>query len=804
MRRILFPLLAIFIFFAALGFSQGLPDYYSRYQFLIGSPAAYGDGLVGFVNPANLAFLKTIELDYYWMNKDQNDSEWEDWGIFSGTRGLGFGFQSLEIGGDKVVDYRLSTAFGGGDFAFGLGYGWSSGNHNAMGRQRLLTAGSIMRPWRYLSIGAIGAYSLESAEKEWVFDIGIRPLGNARLTLFGDISLMSDISLSGAPKSAGAAIEIVRGVSVVGRYFKSEAFTLGLCVNFGHGGATAQGYFNSNGDYYQSIYSLRLGEMRPSVLTAMGQKRKRYLSLNMKGTVDYQKYVLFDNDKLRLYDILKNIKAAADDPRVGAIAMNLSGMEILPEHAWEIRQELKKFRDSGKKTIIFFDRAGMTGYHLASVADKIVLDPEGFIQLEGYVLGKTYFKGTLAKLGLGYDEWRFFKYKSAAEVLSRDKMSDADREQYQYYVDDLYESVRADICEGRGLSIAQYDKIIDDEIFILPEKALELKLADTLGRWSDAGKIINSFSGAKMSGIAPRFLMGNALASDAWGETPKIAVVYGLGECAMDSGIKGRWLENLFLKLRDNRSVKAVVFRVDSPGGDALPSDLVANAMKKCGEKKPVIVSQGQVAGSGGYWISMYGDTILAGPNTVTGSIGVIGGWIYDKGLGDKLGMTSDYVKRGAHAEVGFGITVPIIGLRAPARNLTRDEREKIEVIINKFYDSFVKKVAVGRNMTEEQVRKIGEGRFYSGLDGKEIGLVDEIGGLMEAIAIAKHKAGLLPGDECEIIEVPKYKALFEFPKLLPISTVADEPAYRYIKLLLENPGKPLPMLVPGTYPTLK
>ncbi len=132
-------------------------------------------------------------------------------------------------------------------------------------------------------------------------------------------------------------------------------------------------------------------------------------------------------------DILNNIQAAIDDPRVAAIAMNLSGMKIYPEHAWEIREELLKARQAGKKVIIFIDAAGMTAYHMASVADKIVLDPEGTIALLGYNLNRTFFKGSLAKLGLGFDEWRFFKYKSAAEVLSRDNMSDADFEQRQDY-----------------------------------------------------------------------------------------------------------------------------------------------------------------------------------------------------------------------------------------------------------------------------------------------------------------------------------------------------------------------------------
>jgi len=785
--------------------ADGIPQFYSRYDFLLAPPGSYDDGLVGFVNPADLTFLKSPEMDFYLTARNHEFSLWDHWGLFTGVRGLGFGVQSEKFGSQRATDYKISTGFGDDGFALGLAYGWSGGNNNAMGRERLITAGTIIRPMRYLSIGAIGNFSLESSDREWSFDLGIRPLGNSKLTLFGDIAMPKKYSFSGSPKSAGVAVEIVPGINAVGRYFKGKAFTLAVAINFGRARYSAQSHFDSNQDYAYTTYAVRSGGLRPSIFTPMIDKGKRFLALNLKGTVDYQKYVLFDDGTIRFYDLLNNIRAAADDPRVGAVVLNLSSMNVLPEHAWEIRQELMGVKQAGKTVIVFTDRANMTTFHLASVADKIVLDPEGEVQLYGYVLGKTYFKGTLEKLGLAFDEWRFFKYKSAMEPLSRDKMSDADREQYQDYVDDLYESVRADICRGRNISTDQFDKIVNEQTYLRPSEALELKLVDTLARWSDMGRIINKFTSVKMRGIAAGQLTDNALSSSNWGLKPEIAVVYGLGECAMDKGIRGRWLEEEFLRLRNDRNVKAVVFRVDSPGGDALPSDLVAVALRKCSEVKPVIVTQGQVAGSGGYWISMYGDTILAGPTTITGSIGVIGGWIYDKGLSTKLGMTSDFVKRGDHADLGYGITLPLVNIRVPSRNLTTDERDKMEVIIKKFYDVFVAKVAEGRRLPEDSVRKIAEGHFYSGLDGKSIGLIDRIGGLMPAIAIAKQKAGLKPEDECEIVETVKYKGFIKFnPPLSPVSTLMDPPVYNYLKLLSEHPGEPLPMLLPGTYPSLK
>ncbi|PKK82393.1 MAG: hypothetical protein CVT49_13980 [candidate division Zixibacteria bacterium HGW-Zixibacteria-1] len=783
--------------------AQDRPGYYERNDFLMASPGGYYEGLLGFSNPANLGFLKGVEHRFYWLSDGVKASSFGNWGYFFGTRGFGFGVQRQEAGEMHVTDYRLSTGFGYPDKMFGIGYAWTSGNKDFFRRERMLTIGTLQRPCRYFSGGLVGNFSMESGWNEGIIELSVRPLGNSKLTVFADGALQKDMKFSDAPWSAGAAVQVVPGAFLVGRYFESKAFTLGFSFNFGFGGFGGQARYDSDRHLSHYSYNIRAGNMRPSFLPYIIDREKRFAAIGMKGNVDYLKYVIFDDNAIRLMEVLQDIRAAYRDPRIGVIALNLSAMKIRPEHAWEIREELKKARLVGKRVVIFFDNTGMTGYHLASVADKIVMEPEGSIELGGYVMGKTYFKGTLEKLGLGFDEWRFFKYKSAAEVLSRDKMSDADREQYQAYVDDLYETVRDDICSSRDLPFPLYENLINMEGYFTGRLAIETDLVDTLARWSDMENVLKNLFGMKYRGMSTAGLLDNALPQDNWGQNPVIAVVYGLGECAMDSGIRARWLERVFLSLEKNTKVKAVVFRVDSPGGDGMASDLVAEALRKCAQAKPVIVSQGQVAGSGGYWISMYGTKILAGPNTVTGSIGVIGGWIYDVGAGEKLGMTSDFVKRGKHADFGFGITLPFIGLRIPARNLDEEEYAKMEKIIKDFYDNFVGKVAVGRNMSTDFVKEIAQGHFYSGLDGKELGLVDDIGGMMTAIAMARSEAGLLPGQETEIIEIPKNKGFFKSRSAIPSITgdVKEDPVFKYLKMATDDPRRPLPMLIPGTYP---
>jgi len=624
-------LLALTNFYQVL-YGQFFSPSVFRNSFLMAPASVYQEGLVGFVNPANLHFISRMETRLYWNTAGSSNGSVNDAGFFTGIKGLGFGLIRQNFGGRKFTDYRISTGFGSDDFALGIGYGWSS--HGIW--EKRITPGAIIRPGKYLSLGLIGNFSVESNARAGLAEIGFRPFGTPAITLFTDAFLQKETRVSDMLWSAGLIAEVLPGVHLIGRYFNDSSIQVGFSLNLGRFGASAQVHYGSNKKRQYNTYMIRAGDWRRTPFLEMIKKGNRFLPMSLKGRVKYLRYALFDKSTLRFMDVLENIRRATKDPRVNTIALNLSGLLIRPEHAWEIREELKMAQKAGKQVVAFIDNAGMTGYHLASVADKIVMDPEGSLLLPGFTLGNTYFKGTLQKLGLGFDEWRFFKYKSAAEVLSRDKMSDPDRQQRQAFVDDWYELVRSDVCQSRGMRPEEFDHLVDDEVFFLPEKALEMGLVDTLARWSAKEDVLTHFAGRKLQSISSKNLLNDLILSDQWGQKPQIAVVYGLGECALDRGIRARWLEKVFLKLAKNSAIKAVVFRVDSPGGDGMASDMVAEALKKCKEKKPVIISQGQVAGSGGYWISMYGNQIVAGPNTITGSIGVIGGWIYDKGFSKK------------------------------------------------------------------------------------------------------------------------------------------------------------------------
>ncbi len=803
MRRLFY--LSLLFLMAANAFGLGLvTSFYTRGQFLSAPPAVFDDGLIGSLNPAVNAYQKMFDIRFHWATEGDDAGSFQDWALYAGHK-FGFGVLHQEFGDQSVTDYQLSLGLGGKGSAFGLGYSWSTGDDESLGREKLLSVGQIIRPCKHASLGVTGVFSMDSKWNQVVGELGIRPLGTPFLTIFGDGAWSYGEKFKDAPWSAGAAVEVVPGISFVGRYFEDESFTLGLTLELGHSGVSSQAHFDTDQDLSRYSYGTRVGSLRPSIIPEFTERDKYYTAFNLTGKVVYNKYAFFDGGKTRLYDLLHDIRVAVADIRVAALVINLSGITVAHEHAWEIREELRLAREAGKKVFVFIDYANMTEYHLASVADAIIMDPVGLIMLQGYAMGRTYFKGTLEKLGLGFDEWRFFKYKSAVESMSRDSFSEADREQRQDYIDDRYESVRDDICAGRNLTIEQFDGIVDDTALFLASTAQAMGLVDTLARWSDAAAITRQLLHRRLRPIPTAMLWDKAVTSADWGPKPQVALVYALGECALDNGINARQLEKTLLSLAKKKSVKAVVLRVDSPGGDGLASDMVADALRKCAERKPVIVSQGQVAASGGYWISMYADTILAGPQTITGSIGVIGGWIYDQGLSEKLGMTSDYVKRGEHAEAGFGVTLPFLGLTVPARNLTDEERGLVEARIREMYDGFVKKVAVGRKMSEDSIRVIGEGHFYSGIEGRKIGLVDEIGGMMSSITLAAAKAGIDPEEDFEVLEIPRWAGLFHIGNpLSPFKAeIENSDIYQYLEMYARNPWRPLWMLLPGTYPTV-
>jgi protease-4 len=815
--------------------SSNIPSYYRQLSFDLTSPTTWATAVGAYANPGLYTMLPDGEMEYYWSDQNQDlITSWRHWGLFLGGEHLGFGAvydrmpDASGTGTVSVTDYRLGLSLGNQAASLGAAYGWSGGDKDAFGRTRVIQLGTVQRWSRYVTFGAAGIFSTEERDQSGLFDLGVRPLGDERVALFGDFELPRGVSLKNAPWSAGVMFEWPAGLRLVGRYFENETWSLGLAYSFG--GAVNTGHlrvsgsprFDKNSDVAFTNWGVRLGYPERGFVGEYFQKDRHYLAMNLKGKVLHTRYKYFDTGKT-LMSILTSLEDAKNDPRVSGVMLNLSGIRVSRGNAWEIREKLRELQENGKHVVAYIDEADMTIYHLASVADRVVMDPEGMLILPGYVLGRTYLTGTMEKLGLGFDEWRFLKYKSAAEMLSRKSMSDADREQRQALVDGYYETMQTDVAEARGVKPDTFDRWIDDVTLVLPSVAIEEGMVDALARWEDVPDVIEELEGEPKSYVGAGSLAGRYYKSQQWGEPPSIAVVYAIGECAMDKGIRARQLEKLFIGLRSARNVKAVVLRVNSPGGSALASDLVADAMLKCSKVKPVIVSQGDVAASGGYWISMYGDEILAQPATITGSIGVIGGWVWDKEFGEKFGLDADFVKRGEHADLFTGPRLPLIGYQIPHRPMTESERDQVIGDMKTLYNGFIDKVAQGRQMDRTDVEKVAQGRVWTGVEGKDNGLIDEIGGLDAAIEIAREKAGIDPDDHVRILDYST-KGLFNvsgfYPSPIPflsrwlgrgdsdgdveeelLAGFLDDYEMVYLREIVQNNGRPLCLIPPEYLP---
>ncbi len=771
-----------------------LPSYYLQDEFNIASPGAYKYGLYGYVNPALLGMVEQPDFYFAWSDQTGRWNDFNNYGLFTSFPHFGFYFVNTRLNSYSVTDYKISTGFGSEAVSFGMGYGWSSGDINEFNHSDYFTLGSIYRPLKYISFGLVGNLSTGN-NSEGMIDFAVRPLGNELLSLYADYAFGNRKLKEDLKWSTGAVAEVLPGIRISGRYFSNHFFNVGAEISFGRLGLTSESHFSKDGKYGYNIYGIRIGAYDRNIIEQLKTKTD-YVNLDLLGGMKYQRYKLFDNSNT-LFNTMKDIDAASRDNSVAGIVLNLSGMEINKEMLWELREKLGVLKTRGKHIIIYLDRVNIDGYYLASVADKIVMNPEGQITLEGYIWGRQYYKGVLDKLGIGFTELRYFKYKSAEETFSRTNMSEADSVQWKAVIDAYYETTKDGICKSRNIKPDEYDSLVNDVAMFSPQDARKYNLVDTLARWEDINDIIAGYEGKNKQMISPGSLAEFQLPEDNyWGKKPQIAVVYAIGVCAMDNGINARHLVKVVEGVANDPNVKGVVFRVDSPGGDGLASDIVAEALKKCKLKKPVIVSQGYVAGSGGYWLSMYGNEIYAAPTTITGSIGVIGGWYYNKTLKQDVGVSTDLVQIGKHADLPFGMRFPFIGISLPDRDLSQDELQKAEKSIKDMYRGFVDKVAEGRKMKYDDVQEIAQGRVWSGIDGKKNNLVDKLGGLDDAINEAVNKAGL-KGSEYEVKEYPE-APWFNFNSLLPNILgfeIPDNKVVDHLLFRLRYNGIPLYML---------
>jgi len=484
----------------------------------------------------------------------------------------------------------------------------------------------------------------------------------------------------------------------------------------------------------------------------------------------------FAETQLNLREVVNRLDRAAKDKSIAGMVLDIQNPQIGRGKIEELRAAIARFRATGKKAYAMLETAMPADYLVACACDEIVMPESGVVLLPGIHAEATFFKGLLGKLGIEADFIHIGQYKGAAEPLTREKFSEHVRENLTSLIDSMYDDMVTTIVKDRPISVAQAKEIIDaglltakraKEVGLIDRIAYSHSLRDELARAYNTESLVYvknygqkkvdaDFSGPTGFFKLMQALMGGGPSSRD-GRGKKIALVYALGPIMTgksESGLFGQTVGSTTIvealrKANDDSQVVAIVLRIDSPGGSALASDLIWHETQVI--EKPIVASMGDVAASGGYYIAMGADRIVATPGTITGSIGVVGGKLAMRGMLNKIGVTTETIERGKNS-----------GLFASSGRFTDSQRKVVLEMLEDIYGQFTEKAAQGRKMPVEKLRALAGGRIYTGRQAKEHGLVDQLGTLNDAIATAKQLAGIDKDSEVRIEVMPEPTNFFE------------------------------------------
>lgn len=652
---------------------------------------------------------------------------------------------------------------------FSLGYMYSSWDDK-------YTLGAMLRPHKWVSLGFTTIFP-SSEGYDFNFGVSIIPAWD-RLVLTSDIFVdRGQGDTRYLISSLTGALEIVEGVKLNigflpedndfrnGKIYGGLEFSLGNLLLGGYYGGrdnevTGEGIVTASVVPYPTLFR---GKIRSVVIEIEG---------NYPEVPDIQGFFGREHSFYSLLNLLDYVK---ERKRIDSVVVYIKGNSLGLAQAEEVRKQLLAIAKE-KFLVVHSDYLGFRDLYLASAADVISLSPPGMIYFPGLYLSKIYIKGTLEKLGIEAEVGSVGKYKSAVETFTREEMSQDDREQVKEFLDDLVEVVIGEISDSRGIDESKIKNLVDSLGCFTPEEAVKEGLIDTVAYFDE----IKNLAGVKGDGKVWR---GKSVPREfLLSDPPKIAVLALEGTIIVGRSSNSPFDIPIFAgptigsesvkkeleRLRKDKSVKAVVLRINSGGGSSVASDLIYREVLRLKEEKPVVVSMGNMAASGGYYISAPADKILVDKTTLTGSIGVWGTKFVTKGLYDKLGITQDIVKWGEHADAFSG-----------QRPFTHYERKIFEKMLKNIYDQFLESVAAQRELTVEKVDSVGMGRIWSGLTAKEVSLIDEYGGLLDAIKVAGEEAGVR---NYKVILLPKPLKFLE--RLMGV----EENAYLPILKLLQEP----------------
>lgn len=756
----------------------------------------------------------------------------EDWGFGVNLGELAYGVQVAR------TDFEANWHTWGSsiEFAEGFNLGWAYHWSEGLDRENSWDLGLLIRPTRWISIGAqvtevneprisypdpvLGFRTNETLHPTYHLGLAVRPFETRMLTLTADATLWKrgesaydeDIELL-----IGANFEPHPGIALRGGYaIESEYMYAGVSLYGGmaelgtwFGGKSVDSDQATNRADYSNLNWVRFqSQYRPSLHSLL--RKKKFVTMELSGMIVEQPepFSFFRPQNRTIYEVLNQVERLTEDDEVGGLILELDDLRMGFSDRTELRDALEAFKDAGKVLVVYANSLGMGNYYLATVADHVVLNPNGEVWIPGFYVNQFYLRGLLDKLGIEAQFLTVGQYKSAAEILTREDASDPAKEALDLVVEALWQEWLNEIADGRDVNSADVADWVDDGTIFVAEDALEDDLIDHIAYRDELQEYIQDQVGysPRMASASMYFRIEDE--PMVWEDmtSPKIAVIYGVG--AIEDGESGRGgltgeimggetVARAIRNARNNPRVKAIVFRVDSPGGSALGSDLVRREIDRTvgdagddNRRIPFIVSMSDVAGSGGYWISAKADTIVAPETCITGSIGVLGGKFILSEMYDSLGISFDGVQRGENAN-----------LWSTDHRWNETQERMLQRSMEVVYEDFLELVAEGRGMDTSRVNELGQGRIWSGRDAVENGLVDLNGGFATAIAIAREAAGI---DADTYVDIEFYSGCCGFDPMHDVRTAIISTLPENVRTALRaeavrsaiNEGEPL-LLMP-------
>gem|GEM_PF-50727 len=762
---------------------------------LLRSPASHGtDSFAPLVNPV-FSDVPAPCLAYQYISYDQGDDN-----HLALITAAGFLFSYARLNtlmhddGEMVSAARTNLFTVGKGFwlnnFFGIGvnFSWSRSQRSLYDDYRSWAAGVLFQPVHFLSFG-FASRDLNTPDsgrgeigRTDIYSLSVRPFGN-RLTLSADALKRSDDHSDGMHYLFAAHLVLIGEITLSITADDDKNYFFGITAPFAMSGQSSStlrfDYHRSSDLPKSSHFGFALFAERyrsPLVLT------DRYLVIHLRSAIqEIGAEGLFARRDITFYDMINAIRSAAVDPTVVGIVLHIDRTGLGFAQVQEVRHELKRFRHSGKPVHALLVGSSNRSYYLAAAADTIYLAPGTTFSLSGLMAQVYFFKKGLDLAGIRFETIRAGKYKSANEPFTREKMSDESRENLLSLLSDLNEQYLNDIAENRKLPRKEIDMLLETG-FLAPEEAQKRGFVDVVEYPATAQQSILKRSGLNTMTVNLENYVRERKKVYQWGLLPHIAVVYVQGGI-----IRGRSKRSgvfspestgdesygeILKKVFSDRKIRAVVIRVNSGGGSALASDLMWHHLSRLKKKykKPVVISFGTIAASGGYYIACTGDTIYASRGTITGSIGVVSGKVSLQRLYDRLGINKEVLKMSEFADIF-----------SESRGLTERERQILLSSVQFTYSRFTGKVAAARNISPEQIPDIAEGRVFTGSQAIDKKLVDKVGGLIAAITYAKKIANVR--GQCIIEHHPgRKRSIAEV-----VGLGADDSLMRLLRPMLER-----------------